>query len=113
MKNLIRAGTIAAWLTVFYTASIHALAASPAAGLERFYVGTYSGKIYQSSLDLGSGTFGTISQAVATTDPSFVALSRNRAFLYSVNEGPGTVSAFSVNATNGNLKLLNQLSSNG
>src|ERR1043166_8737966 len=89
------------------------LAASPAPGLERFYVGTYSGRIYLSSLNLGTAAFGTISQAITAADPSFLALTPNRAFLYSVNEGPGMVSAFSVNATNGSLTLLNQMSSNG
>jgi 6-phosphogluconolactonase len=64
-------------------------------------------------LDLGSASFGTISQAVVTSDPSFMALSSDRAFLYSVNEGVSTVSAFSVNATNGNLTFLNQKPSNG
>jgi 6-phosphogluconolactonase len=113
MIKLFRTGRIAALLTLLCGAGIHAPAASPAPGLVRFYVGTYSGRIYQSSLNLGSGTFGTISQAVATTDPSFVALAPNRAFLYSVNENPATVSAFSVNATNGTLKFLNQMPSNG
>src|SRR5436190_8890826 len=110
---LFRAGAITALLTVLVGSELQALAASPDAGLERFYVGTYAGTIYKSSLNLGSTTFGTISQAAGTTDPSFVALTPNRAFLYSVNENPGTVSAFSVNATNGNLSLLNQVSSNG
>jgi 6-phosphogluconolactonase len=113
MVALFRAGRLTAMLTILYGAEIHALAVSPDAGLERFYVGTYSGRIYKSSLDLGSATFGTISQAVATTDPSFVALTPNRAFLYSVNENPATVSAFSVIATNGNLTFLNQVPSGG
>ena len=113
MIKLFRIGHVAALLTLLCEAETHSLAASPTQGLERFYIGTYSGRIYQSSLDLGSGTFGTISQAVTTTDPSFVALAPNRAFLYSVNENPATVSAFSVNVTNGNLKFLNQVPSNG
>jgi 6-phosphogluconolactonase len=46
-------------------------------------------------------------------DPSFVALTPDRRFLYAVNEGGGTVGAFSVNPTTGVLKLLNQRSSNG
>ena len=92
---------------------LSAQAATPISGLERFYVGTYSGRIYQSSLNLGTTNFGTIAQAVATTDPSFIAFGLDRSFLYSVNEGPATVSAFSVNPTNGNLTLLNQLSSGG
>jgi 6-phosphogluconolactonase len=88
-------------------------AASPAPGLERFYVGTYAGAIYQSSLNLGAASFGGIGVAATTGDPSFVAMTPNRKFLYAVNEGAGLVVAFSVNPTNGVLTLLNQQSSNG
>ena len=86
---------------------------APAPGLERFYIGTYSGAIYQSTLNLGAGTFGAATSAVSAGDPSFLALTPDRKFLYAVNEGGGTVGAFSVNPTNGVLKLLNQRSSNG
>ena len=82
-------------------------------GLERFYIGTYAGAIYQSSLNLGAGAFGAISVAAATGDPSFVAMTPNRRFLYAVNENAGMVVAFSVNPANGVLTFLNQLSSNG
>src|SRR4026209_1900408 len=75
-------------------------AASPAAGLERFYLGTYSGAIYQSTLNLDSGTFGAITNAAATDSPSWVALTPNRQFLYAVNEFAGMVVAFSVNPAN-------------
>ena len=88
-------------------------AASPAPGAERFYIGTYAGAIYQSSLNLGAGAFGAISVAAATGDPSFVAMTPNRRFLYAVNENAGMVVAFSVNPANGVLTFLNQLSSNG
>jgi 6-phosphogluconolactonase len=88
-------------------------AADPVPGLERFYIGTYSGAIYLSTLNLGAGSFGAASRAVSAGDPSFVALTPDRSFLYAVNEGGGTVGAFSVNPTNGTLKLLNQRSSNG
>src|SRR5437867_5506209 len=92
---------------------ILAPAATPAAGLERFYIGTYAGAIYQSSLNLGTGAFGATNVAAVTGDPSFVALTPNRRFLYAVNEGAGLVVAFSVNPTNGVLTFLNQQSSNG
>ena len=92
---------------------IRVSAAEPAPGLERFYIGTYSGAIYQSTLNLGTGSFGAASVAASIGDPSFVALTPDRRFLYAVNEGGGTVGAFSVNPTNGVLKLLNQRSSNG
>ncbi len=113
MFNRFRAGLLTASFVALIGAGSQSRAATPAPGIERFYVGTYSGVIYQSTLNLGAGTFGTISQAVATTDPSFIAMTPNRAYLYSVNEGPATVSAFSVNATNGTLRLLNQMPSNG
>jgi 6-phosphogluconolactonase len=93
------------------TASVSAV--GPASGVERFYIGTYAGAIYQSTLTLGPGTFGPVSSAAATGDPSFVALSPNRQFLYAVNESAAMVVAFSVNPTNGNLTLINQQSSNG
>jgi 6-phosphogluconolactonase len=92
---------------------IRVSAAAPAPGVERFYIGTYSGAIYQSTLNLGTGSFGTASVAASIGDPSFVALTPDRNFLYAVNEGGGTVGAFSVNPTNGVLRLLNQRSSNG
>jgi 6-phosphogluconolactonase len=88
-------------------------AASAAAGLERFYIGTYSGAIFQSSLNLDTGTFGAISNASPTGAPSWVTMTPNRQFLYAVNEGAGMVVAFSVNPADGVLTLLNQQSSNG
>ncbi len=87
-------------------------AASPAPGLERFFIGTYSGAIYRSSLNL-AGTLGPAGTAISTGDPSFLALTPDRKFLYAVNEGAGAVVAFSVNPTNGNLAILNQMPSNG
>jgi len=92
---------------------IFAAGDSPAHGLARFYIGTYAGAIYQSSLNLGPGSFGAISTAATTGDPSFVAMTPNRKFFYAVNESAGMVVAFSVNPTNGILTFLNQQSSNG
>src|SRR4051794_23811279 len=88
-------------------------AASPAAGLERFYIGTYAGGIYQSSLNLDTGNFGGISNAVPTANPSWVAIAPNRQFLYAVNEFGDMVVAFSVNPADGVLTFLNQQPSNG
>jgi 6-phosphogluconolactonase len=88
-------------------------AASAAAGLERFYIGTYAGGIYQSSLNLDTGNFGGISNAVPTANPSWVAIAPNRQFLYAVNEFGDMVVAFSVNPADGVLTFLNQQPSNG
>jgi 6-phosphogluconolactonase len=82
-------------------------------GLERFYIGTYSGAIYQSSLNLDAATLGPRASGVSAGDPSFLAMTPDRRFLYAVNEGGGMVGAYSVNPTNGTLTFLNQRSSNG
>ena len=110
---------------IFCGVEIHTFAALPATGLERFYIGTYSGAIYVSSLNytsstnFGTNTFGTVSTAGNNTNdlssfqPSWVALSPGRDFLYSVDENNGTVLAYSVNPTNGILKFINLKSSQG
>src|SRR5882762_1116973 len=68
-------------------AELVAPAASPAPGLERFYIGTYAGAIYQSSLNLGTPAFGATNVAAVTGSPSFIAMTPDRRFLYAVNEG--------------------------
>lgn len=98
---------------VLCASTIRVGAEDPAPGLERFYIGTYSGAIFKSTLNLGTGTFGARTTAVTVGSPSFLALTPDRKFLYAVNESGGTVGAFSVNPTNGELKLLNQLSTKG
>jgi 6-phosphogluconolactonase len=117
MKTLLRFGWTWVWASIFFSPQLDACAAAPAPGLERFYIGTYtsgaSQGVYQSSLNLGNGTFGPTNLAGATSDPSFVALSPDRRFLYSVNEMEGTVSAFSVDPVSGRLAFLNQQPSNG
>src|SRR5205823_8935075 len=88
-------------------------AASVAPALERFYIGTYAGAIYHSSLNVGTGILGSLSVSATSDSPSWEAITPNRKFLYAVNEFAALVSAFSVNPTNGVLTLLNQQSSNG
>jgi 6-phosphogluconolactonase len=95
-----------------------ALSASPSGGLERFYIGTYSDEIYVSSLNLGTKKFGTVTGAGkdpkdASFEPSFLAMTPNRQFLYSEDENNGTVLAYAMNPTNGLLTLLNIMSSQG
>src|SRR5260221_6946448 len=108
MLMRLRLAHFVALILAFGRVEIVAPAASPAPGIERFYVGTYAGAIYQSSLNLGTTGFGAISVAATTGDPSFVAMTPNRRFLYAVNEGAGLVVAFFVNPTNGVLTQFNQ-----
>ena len=83
------------------------------------YVGTYtSGKsegIYLYRFNLASGELKHVSTTKGVKDPSFLALSLNRRFLYAVNEveefenkKSGALSAFAIDQKTGALKLLNQ-----
>jgi 6-phosphogluconolactonase len=107
-----------ALILVLAGADGEALAASPSGGLERFYIGTYSLKIYVSSLDLGARKFGAATAVGSDPqdsafEPSFLAITPDRKYLYSEDENNGTVLAYSVNPTNGSLTLLNVMSSQG
>jgi 6-phosphogluconolactonase len=90
---------------------------SPSAGKERLYIGTYTSAtslgIYQSSLDLGTGSLGATKLSATTGDPSFLALHPSGNFLYAVNEGGSGVVAFAVDRSTGGLTLLNQQPSGG
>jgi 6-phosphogluconolactonase len=100
--------------------SVHAAVASK----YFVYVGTYTGHgsqgIYVCDFDSSSGRLGSPRLAAATAQPSFLAITKSRRFLYAVNEfdqfngqAAGAVSAFSVDSATGKLKLLNQVSSRG
>lgn len=83
-----------------------------------FYLGTYTNTppsqgIYLGTLNTNTGALGTLTLAGTIKNPSFVALSPNRRFLYAVAESPeGSVTAFRIEA-DGKLSLLNTQSSEG
>jgi 6-phosphogluconolactonase len=81
------------------------------------YVGTYTGNgegIYLFQMNPQDGKLTLLKLAAKASNPSWIALSPSRRFLYAVNEdAPGSVSAFSVNQANGDLTLINQASSGG
>ncbi|HXN22572.1 MAG TPA: lactonase family protein [Candidatus Dormibacteraeota bacterium] len=88
------------------------------------YAGTYtrppSKGIYAYRFQPASGTFTSIGLVAETANPSFLAIHPNQRFLYAANEisryegqSAGSVSAFSIDAASGQLKLLNQVSSKG
>jgi 6-phosphogluconolactonase len=112
--------------------SAAALAAIPAASRLRLakpkgsvlaYVGTYTPNgqgIYLFSFDLATGALTQIKVAAAIPSPSWIAIHPNGKYLYAVNEisnfngtTSGSVTAFSIDRTNGNLTLLNVVSSQG
>ncbi|HVU27313.1 MAG TPA: lactonase family protein [Verrucomicrobiae bacterium] len=88
------------------------------------YFGTYTGAkskgIYVSSFDSASGKLSAPELAVETVNPSFLAISPDRQFLFAVNETEhfkgqlgGGVSAFKMDTQTGKLKFLNQQLSGG
>lgn len=120
----------AAALAVFSSVPRLARSLAPAAAGSRHlaYVGTdtkpvdgaANGKgIYLFEADLESGELSLLKLAAETTSPSWLGLHPSGRYLYSVNEvsdydgNSGSVSAFAVNRSNGDLRPLNVVSSHG
>jgi 6-phosphogluconolactonase len=83
------------------------------------FVGTYTkGKsegIYVYRFDSANGTLTKVS-SVKSENPSYLALSKDKKFLYAANENgnnKGAVTAFSFDAASGKLTQINQQPSNG
>ncbi|MFZ3333537.1 MAG: lactonase family protein [Candidatus Acidiferrales bacterium] len=126
MKTELSAGRVAIVQRLFLAAVI-ALAAilsahAAAATKDRVYIGTYtdhrSQGIYVCEFDPSNGALTSPELAAATVDPSFLAVSPDRHFLYAINETDhfngqptGGVTAFSIAPATGKLTLLNQVSS--
>jgi len=92
--------------------------------MEILYVGTYSVRgsegIYAFRFDRTKSTFEPIDTAATLDSPSFLAISPDNRFLYSVNRlgldtstNFGSVSAFSIDQNSGQLEPLNTTSSFG
>lgn len=88
------------------------------------YVGTYTaGKsegIYLYRLQLSSGELQRVGVTSGAVNPSYLTLTKDRRFLYAVNEltefkglQSGAVSAYAVNQETGDLRFLNQQPSMG
>lgn len=97
-----------------------AVAANPPVAKEYFvYFGTYTGPkskgIYRARLDVATGKLSAAVVAAECKDPSFLALHPKGNFLYAIDERsspektPGRgVSAYALNARDGNLSFLNE-----
>jgi 6-phosphogluconolactonase len=110
-------------LLILAVAAIISVRAAPVT-LEFVYIGTYtehgSEGIYVCKFDPATGRLTSPVIAARTSQPSFLALAPRGQFLYAVNEidrfngqPAGAVSAFSMDSSTGELKLLNQVSSRG
>lgn len=90
----------------------------------RVYAGTYTGPrskgIYRLDFDPVSGTLTPKGVAAETTNPSFLAISPDRKFLFAANEvgrfegkPVGSISSFAIDPKSGDLTPLNRKSSGG
>jgi 6-phosphogluconolactonase len=90
------------------------------------YVGTYTGKpskskgIYRLAFDPATGKLSDRALAGQASSPSYLAIHPSRQYLYAVGESAkfrgeqaGAVNAFAIDPKTGDLKLLNQESSDG
>jgi 6-phosphogluconolactonase len=82
------------------------------------YVGTNTGGggagILAYRFNPSTGDIASIGHVAATANPTFLAVHPNGRVLYAVNEtAEGGVSAFSIDAASGALKLMNRVSSHG
>jgi 6-phosphogluconolactonase len=90
-------------------------------GVYKLLVGTYTkpGKsdgIYVYAFNSKTGEFSYKSEINGVKDPSFLTVSRDKKFVYAVNElsgGDGSVSAFSFDPATGQLHFLNSMGSGG
>jgi 6-phosphogluconolactonase len=105
--------TMACSLVVLSTVSAESLSV---------YFGTYTTRgensskgIYRSVLNLETGKLSDPVLAAEAGNPSFLEIHPNGKFLYAVSEGggAGSVSAYTIEADTGNLKLLNKQPSGG
>ena len=77
------------------------------------YTATGSDGIYVYQFNANEGTATQVS-SVKTSNPSFLAVSQDQKFVYSVNEdNPGHVTSFSFDTKSGTLKEINRRSSMG
>lgn len=78
------------------------------------YIGTRSAEgIFRMQFDAATGAIGDVRQAGKTLNPTFLAVHPTRPLVFSVVAAPeGKLSAFAIEA-DGNLRLLNEVSSKG
>lgn len=91
---------------------------------QRIFIGTYTGKggegVYTCRFNPETGKITSPDLAIATKNPSFIAIHPKGGFLYAVNEvgkfnreQTGAVSTFSIERGTGKLSFLSQVSSMG
>jgi 6-phosphogluconolactonase len=83
---------------------------------ELLYIGTYTEKgkgIYVYEFDRNNLSFKELQVLPSKVSPSFLEFHPNRKYMYSANEGNGTISAYKIDQTTGHLTLLNSQPARG
>ncbi len=104
-------GTI--WQLVFAPGRRFLLGMGAIIGRHRLFVGTYtkgeSRGIYSATLDAATGALGEPELAAEAPNPTFLALSPGREFLYAVCAGPTWASSFRIDPASHRLTPIQQL----
>lgn len=87
----------------------------------QMYIGTYTGTgskgIYVYNFDAATGKSTFLNSTDSSSNPSYLTISNDHKFLYSVNEthgdNPGRASAYALDVNDGKLTLLNSQAVNG
>src|SRR5437763_12499653 len=122
MKNSVRYRALRLLVAALIAAAALPLSAADAKGDSIAYIGTYTRQkskgIYAYWFAGASGKLTEIGLAAETVNPSFLAVHPNQRFLYAANEintyqgqPTGSISAFAIDQSTGQLKALNQVSS--
>ena len=88
----------------------------------RLYIGTYTGTgstgIYSADYNIGTKIY-SLQDSIASSNPSYITISKNGKFLYGVNENNlssgkgGALSAYKLNDKTGKMTFINKVSSEG
>jgi 6-phosphogluconolactonase len=128
-RSIIKSSIIKGFMLMVSIVASHAFAQDsgpvPADGVYDLLIGTYTGArseglyVYRFDTKTGEATRVSVAQ---TVNPSYLVVSRDRRFVYAVNELPGDngpatqrggISAFGFDAASGQLTFLNKVSADG
>ncbi|MER3375161.1 MAG: lactonase family protein [Allomuricauda sp.] len=109
------------FICIFFTIGLSIYGQGQQESLYNLIIGTYTRPgggegIYVYEFNTQTGEFKYKSVATGVSNPSYLAVSKDEKFVYSVSEignGMGSVSSFTLNGKAGRLEFLNQMSSGG
>ncbi len=103
---------------LFLIVFLFSISSTSLAQTANLLVGTYTQKgskgIYLYQLDTATGQLKAISHTDSVSNPSYLAISKDKQFVYAVNENEiGSISSFALNAAKNQLQFLNKVETKG